>query len=105
MNTSEPRIGSGNARSDQKIFGMKSRFTRHLLLGTTLLLLAGSLLFAQRRFRFPPPSSDAPRWKNAPGFEKDVFTFVRIRYSNRERGGYRRWGVVITGASIIPMPI
>jgi hypothetical protein len=34
-----------------------------------------------------PPT---PEWKNAAGFEKDVFTFVRIRYSGayRARGGW-----------------
>src|SRR5262249_31152880 len=34
---------------------------------------------------------ETPRWTNAPGVEKDVFTFVRIK---RTRGGYttrRRW--------------
>src|SRR6266513_654885 len=56
-----------------------------------LLLLAAGLLFAQRRPRFPQPTSDFPRWKNTPPFEKDVFTFVRIRYSTRERSS-RRWG-------------
>ena len=28
----------------------------------------------------PTHSVDMPVWKNAPGFDKDVFTFVRIRY-------------------------
>jgi hypothetical protein len=32
---------------------------------------------------------ETPRWTNAPGFEKDVFTFVRIK---RERGGYTSGG-------------
>src|ERR1044071_5373367 len=29
---------------------------------------------------------ETPFWTNAPGFEKDVFTFVRIK---RDSGGYR----------------
>ncbi len=28
----------------------------------------------------PTHSTEMPRWTNAPGFEKDVFTFARIRY-------------------------
>lgn len=35
-------------------------------------------------------AGDTPKWTNAPGFEKDVFTFVRIRYSTG--GGRRGWG-------------
>lgn len=39
-------------------------------------------------------STDTPNWTNAPGFEKDVFTFVRVLY---RRGSYRSgsgWGWV-----------
>jgi hypothetical protein len=32
---------------------------------------------------------ETPRWTNAPGFDKDVFTFVRIK---RDRGGYTTGG-------------
>jgi hypothetical protein len=32
-------------------------------------------------------STGTPNWTNAPGFERDVFTFARVRY---DRGG--RWG-------------
>jgi hypothetical protein len=28
----------------------------------------------------PSHSTDTPTWTNAPGLEKDVFTFVRVRY-------------------------
>jgi hypothetical protein len=82
-------------------------------------LLAAAAVFAQRRFggggyggygrgwggdyenaRTPreiPQHGDTengrpyetPRWTNAPGFEKDVFTFVRIK---RDRGGYSGGG-------------
>ena len=36
--------------------------------------------------------ADFPRWTNASGFEKDVFTFVRIRYK-RHSYGWRRGGI------------
>ena len=35
-------------------------------------------------------SVGTPNWKAEEGFQKDVFTFVRIKYSSR--GGYGRWG-------------
>lgn len=70
----------------------------------SLWLLVGLVLatavFAQRRWggrRFgetirtarevPSDSVGTPVWTNAPGFERDAFTFVRIRY---DRGG--GWG-------------
>jgi len=31
----------------------------------------------------PSHSTEFPRWTNAPGFEKDVFTFARLRYHRR----------------------
>ena len=34
---------------------------------------------------------ETPMWTNAPGFEKDVFTFVRIKRSNGGRGGRGDW--------------
>jgi hypothetical protein len=37
----------------------------------------------------PSESTGTPNWTNAVGFEKDVFTFVRIRY---DRMGYGRGG-------------
>src|SRR5690606_25829919 len=38
-----------------------------------------------------PPDSRAgvPEWTVNPGFESDVFTFVRLRYSGRGRSGWR----------------
>lgn len=35
-------------------------------------------------------STGTPTWTNPRGFEKDVFTFARIRYSNGYGGGYYR---------------
>jgi len=37
----------------------------------------------------PSDSTETPNWTNAIGFEKDVFTFGRIRYTS---SGYRGWG-------------
>ena len=74
--------------------------------------LCGCLVFAQSSRRSsrgdvrtddPRASQDSvptPMWKNDPGFEKDVFTFVRIRYSapgRRTSNGYHfgnaRWRI------------
>lgn len=70
-----------------------------------LLLAVVVSAFAQRRGRrgwysdygdnlrtareLPSHSTGTPNWTNAPGFEKDVFTFVRIRYA---QGGFRGGG-------------
>ncbi len=69
-------------------------------------LFAGAVVWAQRegRVREIAPGTDprqfqyagdTPKWTNPPGFEKDVFTFVRIRYSTGGGGrrgyGGRRW--------------
>jgi hypothetical protein len=40
----------------------------------------------------PSHSTGTPLWTNPKGFEKDVFTFVRIRYSAGYGGGYWRRG-------------
>lgn len=67
------------------------------LLVVLLLLGTAAVLVAQRRFRWggewydpevetvrtarevPSHSTGTPNWTNPPGFEKDVFTFARIR--------------------------
>jgi hypothetical protein len=74
------------------------------LLAVSLLLLAGASGPAQRmgsRMNFnsaggPRTAREAmqhtdetPKWQNPPGFEKDVFTFVRIQYRTH---GSRRYG-------------
>jgi hypothetical protein len=56
-----------------------------------LVVAAATLAFAQRRWgpAYPVDRGGVPEWTNTPGFEKDVFTFVRIEYSS----GYGRgWG-------------
>src|SRR5688500_1582387 len=60
-------------------------------------LAAGGALFAQRMFdrrgfgsSRGRGSDEPPRWTNAPGFEKDVFTFVRIQYSSSYGRGWGR---------------
>ena len=37
----------------------------------------------------PTHSTEFPRWTNPPGFEKDVFTFVRVRYHRRPHGPWK----------------
>jgi len=73
-----------------------------------LILSCASVLLAQRyrpRYRggegwlpedspvrtareVPTHSSEFPRWTHAPGFEKDVFTFARIRYKRKPYAGW-----------------
>jgi hypothetical protein len=78
----------------------------------SLFLVIASLVMAQRRFgggfggrgglfggdsirtarELESGSTGTPLWTNPRGFEKDVFTFARIRYGNgfgRGRGGWR----------------
>lgn len=74
------------------------------LLGMLLLALAVGVYAQRRRGRgwysdygdelrtareIPSHSTGTPNWTNAPAFEKDVFTFVRVRYS---QGGFRGGG-------------
>ncbi|HEY0552296.1 MAG TPA: DUF4159 domain-containing protein [Verrucomicrobiae bacterium] len=37
-----------------------------------------------------PHSTDVPVWTNEPGFDKDVFTFCRLRYISASYGGWRQ---------------
>jgi Domain of unknown function (DUF4159) len=70
---------------------MNSR--RKWLVVFSLVALAASVVLAQRRGGFRGPSSsrgEVPEWSNEPGFEKDVFTFVRIQYDSGYDG--RGWG-------------
>jgi hypothetical protein len=64
-----------------------------------LLLVAATVCVAQRRgggrfFRGAQESSGSlPEWSNDPEFEKDVFTFARIRYTSASGGwGWGRGG-------------
>ena len=55
-----------------------------------LLITSG---FAQRggrgwRGRSVPDRSEFPTWENKPGFERDVFTFARIRYTPHYHRGW-----------------
>jgi hypothetical protein len=63
-----------------------------------LALFHGNTVFAQRGFGRGSRGEDTPHWTNTAGFEKDVFTFVRIIYSThsgRDWGGFgdggRQW--------------
>src|SRR5437762_6649019 len=52
------------------------------LLGSAILLvMLGGMALAQRNAReLPSHSTGTPEWTNDLAFEKDVFTFVRIKY-------------------------
>src|SRR5881396_2349280 len=57
----------------------------------------GRRYFDDREIRtareLPSDSTGTPDWTNAAGFEKDVFTFARIRYSRESYGyGWGGWG-------------
>ncbi len=79
---------------------VKSRWTLLLILALTL-----SYSVAQRWGRWsdgyiphpdtirtareaPSHSNETPMWTNAPGFQKDVFTFTRVRYQRAPYGSY-----------------
>ena len=75
------------------------------LLAAALVVLTSGWLLAQRTARdVRQDSYETPVWKNAPGFEKDVFTFVRIRYQAGGRGfhpfGRRRWSTDFPDAEL-----
>ncbi len=66
----------------------------------TLLVLAAVSAYAQRRWgrgwlsddvrtarEVPQHGAETPVWTNTPGFDRDTFTFARIRYDG---GGWRR---------------
>jgi hypothetical protein len=75
-----------------------------------ILLLLASAVFAQRRFRgggrggwgrdydsfrtpreIPQHSYETPKWTNTVGFERDVFTFTRIKRDHNYRRGGADW--------------
>jgi len=71
---------------------------RIALLIAVVLSLGASLAWAQQirnARQYMRHTEDTPTWTYAPGFEKDVFTFVRIQYATHGRGrhpyGSRRW--------------
>ena len=69
------------------------------LLGLTLpLVLLAGIGFAQHTAReLPSHSTGTPNWTNDVAFQKDVFTFVRIKYSVDGRHGFghtsERWQI------------
>lgn len=75
---------------------MTPNLKRTLTVIGVLLLTAATVCLAQRRgggrFRGAQENNGSlPVWANDPEFEKDVFTFARIRYSSGGRG-YGRGG-------------
>lgn len=78
---------------------------RHLLSALVIFLVVAGAVMAQRRYGWgdregirtarevPSDSTGTPEWLNPKGFEKDAFTFTRIRYaSGRGYGGRSRGG-------------
>ncbi len=67
---------------------------RNLLLLAFALAMVIGLVAATRRTAREAESDSVgtPNWTNDPGFTRDVFTFVRIKYSDGGRGRYRYWG-------------
>ena len=63
------------------------------ILPLLLLLGCANSLYAQRG-RYVDPRIDrngVPRWDDRGAFNKDVFTFVRIRYSSYYGGFTQKW--------------
>lgn len=81
---------------------------RRLVVLALLMVFAASAVLAQRRYggrggwwgsegirtarEVPSGSTGTPVWENPRGFERDVFTFARIRYGSGYGGGWRRGG-------------
>lgn len=72
-----------------------SKFRRSIGCAMLLSCASAGFLFSDG---VPPPNpktarealsdpNEVPNWKNPPGYEKDVFTFVRLRYQNGGRTG------------------
>lgn len=62
---------------------------RRTLLIVSLLVVAATVVLAQRRFRGPSTDrGEVPEWTNEQGFEKDTFVFTRVQYDS----GYGRGG-------------
>jgi hypothetical protein len=71
-----------------------------LIVLIALAILGGGIVFAQRTAREAEQHSiPTPEWKNDPEFEKDVFTFVRLKYMVNGRHGWghtrpgERWAI------------
>jgi hypothetical protein len=81
--------------------GIEKGHLRWLVLLPLAGALAASVVLAQRNAREADErrGGDVPNWKVDPPFKKDVFTFVRIKYSvdGSKRGGfghtYERWKI------------
>src|SRR5205809_7806886 len=69
------------------------------LLGSAILLvMLGGMALAQRNAReLPSHSTGTPEWTNDLAFQKDVFTFVRVKYTVNGKHGFGhttlRWAI------------
>src|SRR5207249_2997760 len=64
----------------------------------SLVVAAGGVVLAQRTAReVEQHSVPTPEWKNDPEFDKDVFTFARIKYKVNGQHGFghtwQRWAI------------
>ncbi len=77
---------------------------KHRIIPLLLLLACGAAAVGQRWYRrsyfdevdrsarrFESHSTGTPVWTNTPGFERDVFTFVRVWYEHNRYGGRGGW--------------
>src|SRR5712691_2445347 len=78
------------------------KFIRHPVILSGLLVLALAGIAAQWHYgggelydgeyktarEAPSHSTGTPNWTNSSGFERDVFTFVRIHYARNPRGSW-----------------
>src|SRR5829696_10378400 len=69
--------------------------TRRWLAVLACVLLAGAAAHSQFRSRRAPTTVDrgnVPQWQLEPAFQRDCFTFVRIKYrSTMDRSSYSWW--------------
>lgn len=56
--------------------------------------------YARTAREIPSGSTGTPIWTNAPGFEQDVFTFARIRYSGSRFGRGGGWATDIPDSDL-----
>ena len=88
-----PNAGHGPPRRQGRgrVLGQSPpRFLPLLLLGMLLLLMPPTVQAQYRTAReAPSDAGGTPLWTNSAAHKKDVFTFVRIKYSRKPN--LRRW--------------
>ena len=80
-----------------------TRFGRILALAILGLALVGTVLAQRYRSsrRAPPERPQSPAWSVDPQFQRDVFTFVRIRYDSSSTWyGWQKWAIDFPDADL-----